>query len=86
MKQKFIISILFILMLIPLLRVTSTPTTVQWGQSTHMEIAEAAINYLESDWQDFYGSLLSFVKGGSILPDSWHDPPFNDTPNHLYFA
>ncbi|MHA2174556.1 MAG: hypothetical protein ACXACP_07790 [Candidatus Hodarchaeales archaeon] len=83
MKKKILIGLLLLLALIPLNQVTSPPTAVQWGLSTHMEIAEAAMNYLESDWKEFFTGMLSYVKGGSILPDSWHDFGTN-TLMHLY--
>ncbi|MHA1947262.1 MAG: hypothetical protein ACXAC6_00470 [Candidatus Hodarchaeales archaeon] len=82
MKQKASLGFLILLTLQPLVPVTPTPTAIQWGLSTHMQIAEDAISFLDSDWEEFLTGVLSFVKGGAILPDSWHD--LGDTPNHLY--
>ena len=81
-KKRNLFILLGFILLIPFGRVISSQGAVQWGLSTHMEIAEAALNYLESDWEEFFTGVLSYVKGGSILPDSWHD--LGDTPNHLY--
>ncbi|MHA1207165.1 MAG: hypothetical protein ACTSSO_06315 [Candidatus Hodarchaeales archaeon] len=58
-------------------------SSVQWGWTAHHKIAEEALNYIEDDWMPVWDSMVSLVKGGSILPDTWHN--LGDTPNHLYY-
>lgn len=69
--------------MMPFIQLKSSQAAPQWGWPTHHLIAEEAIEYLDTDWQVLFNSLISLVKGGSILPDTWHD--IGDTPNHLYY-
>ncbi|MHA2075402.1 MAG: hypothetical protein ACW97X_12350, partial [Candidatus Hodarchaeales archaeon] len=81
-KKKTVILLGFIFLL-PLLQANPSQAAVQWGWPTHHMIADEALNFLEPDWQTVFNSLISLVKGGTILPDTWHD--IGDTPNHLYY-
>ena len=65
--------------IVPELKVSS----LQWGWVAHHKIAEEALNYISEEWLPVWDSLINLVKGGSILPDTWHD--LGDTPNHLYY-
>ncbi len=82
-KFRYILIIIFLLIIIPFIQVKSSQAAPQWGWPTHHLIAEEAIEYLDTEWQILFDSLIPLVKGGSILPDTWHD--IGDSPNHLYY-
>ncbi|MHA1227021.1 MAG: hypothetical protein ACTSPV_09800 [Candidatus Hodarchaeales archaeon] len=82
-KIRIILILLFLILFLPANHVTYSEASIQWGWPSHHLIAEKAVENLDSEWQTLFESLIATVKGGSILPDTWHD--LGDTPNHLYY-
>lgn len=84
LTMKRLISGLFlVIMVCAMLPASESQSAPQWGWPTHHLIAEQAIEGLDAGWQDVFDALISVIKGGSILPDTWHD--LGDTLNHLYY-
>lgn len=80
MNKKVILIIISLLILNTQLISLETEARVKWGWPSHHYIVTQAIEELPDDWQEVYGSLISLVKAGSILPDTW-----GDWNNHLYY-